>query len=136
VKWFAIIENTRRVAYEHNKARFGSVMPLPTYDANTPATFCWNGLIRLLILEGKAYQWKRGDSADFCHALLAASYAQFATLDKHWKRRIGLLPTPNSLAVVYYEPELERFVAEVEKAVTASPYLQHPVAAAANGLKP
>jgi hypothetical protein len=65
-----------RRAYDQNKSGFGSVMPRPTYNANTPATFCWNGLIRLLVLEGKAYQWKRGDSADFCHALLAASYSQ------------------------------------------------------------
>jgi|SRR6266542_4729545 len=125
-----------RRGYDQNKSRFGSVMPRPTYNANTPATFCWNGLIRLLVLEGKAYQWKRGDSADFCHALLAASYSQFATLDKHWKRRIELLPTPNSLASVYYEPELDRFVADVERAVVASPYLRHPLSAAANSLQP
>ena len=74
-------------------------------------------MIRLLVLEGKAYHWKRGDSADFCHALLAASYSQFATLDKHWKGRIARLPTPNSLASVYYQPELERFVDDIERAV-------------------
>jgi hypothetical protein len=68
--------------------------------------------------------------------LLAASYSRFATLDKHWKRRIELLPTPNSLASVYYEPELERFVADVERGVAASPYLRHPLAAAANSLQP
>jgi hypothetical protein len=123
-----------RRANDHNKARFGSVMPRPIYEATAPATFCWNGLIRLLILEGKAFQWKRGDSADFCHALLAASYAQFATLDKHWKRRIDLLPKPNSLASIYYEPELDRFVADVEAAVAASPHLRHPAVASAYGL--
>jgi hypothetical protein len=103
-----------RHAYDHNKARFDSVLPQPTYSSTAPATFCWNGLIRLLVLEGKAYQWKRGDSADFCHALLAASYGRFATLDKHWKGRVERLPKPNSLASIYYEPELDRFVADIE----------------------
>lgn len=46
-----------------------------------------------------------------------------------------MLPTPNSLACVYYEPELERFVADVEQADAASLYLRHPIAAAANGLQ-
>lgn len=123
-----------RRAYDQNKSRFSTVMPRPVFDANAPATFAWNALLRLLILEGKAYTWKRGDSADFCHALIAASYAQLATLDKHWKRRIELLPKPNSLASIYYEPELGQFVTDVEKAVAASPFLRHPAAAAANGL--
>jgi hypothetical protein len=124
-----------RRAYDHNKSRFAAVMPRVSYDASAPATFCWNELIRLLVLEGKAYRWKRGDSADFCHALLAASYAQFATLDKSWKRRIECLPKPNSLAAVYYKPELDRFVSDLEAAVVASPHLRHPVAAAAHGLE-
>jgi hypothetical protein len=109
-----------RRAYEQNRSRFGSILPPPTFDAKAPATFCWNGLIRLLVIEGKAYQWKQGDSADFCHALLAASYAQFATLDKSWKRRIELLPEPHSLSTVYYQPELEQFVADVERAIAKS----------------
>jgi hypothetical protein len=45
-----------------------------------------------------------------------------------------LLPKPNSLASVYYEPELDRFVADLEAAVAGSPYLRHPAMAAAYGL--
>jgi hypothetical protein len=123
-----------RHAYEGNKARFGSVLPQPTYDPTAPVTFCWTALLRLLVLQGKAYQWKRGDSADFCHAMLAASYSQFATLDKHWKRRVEALPKPNGLASIYYEPELDRFVADAAAAVKSSPYLRHPVAATSYGL--
>lgn len=125
-----------RTAYDNNKANFGRVLPVPKFDAARPATFCWQALLRMLILNGKAYTWKSGDSADFCHALLAASYAQVATLDKQWKQRIELLPKPNSLARVYYEPEMEQFLADVESSVANSPYLRHPVAAAANGLQP
>jgi hypothetical protein len=122
-----------RRAYEHNRSAFNVVLPKPFYNGSAPATFCWNGLIRLVILEGKAYQWKHGESADFCHALSAAAYAQFATLDKHWKRRVGLLPKPNSLASIYYEPELDRFVGDLEAAaaVSASPQIRHPLAAKA-----
>lgn len=129
----AKLQELRR-AYERNKSRFDSVLPRPVFDDRAPLTFCWHGVIRLLVLEGKAYQWKRGDSADFFHALLAASYAQVATLDKQWKRRIETLPKPNSLASIYYQPELAQFVDAVEAAVAASPHLRHPVAAAAHDL--
>jgi len=51
---------------------------------------------------------------DFCHAVLAAAFASVATLDKHWKRRIEGLPKPNKLARIYYSPELDNMVADVD----------------------
>jgi hypothetical protein len=51
---------------------------------------------------------------DFCHAVMAGAFASFATLDKHWKRRVGGLPTPNGLAHIYFGPELDKMVTDME----------------------
>ena len=122
--------------YERDKPALDKAVPRLAYDRAAPTTFCWNNLIRRLVIDGKAYVWKKGDSADFCHALIGAAYGQFTMLDKQWKQRVESLPKPNSLAKVCYEPELDRFVDDVEAAVAQSPYLRHPVVAAINGLDP
>lgn len=106
-----------RRAYDQNRLHFDSVLRRIPFAESAPMTFCWQHLLRLLVVEGKAFAWKRGDSADLCHALMAASYAKFATLDKQWQRRIRLLPTPHSLASIYCEPELDQFVCAIEAAV-------------------
>lgn len=115
-----------RRAYDQHRSRFDLVLPRIPFDPSMPMTFCWQHMLRLLVVQGKAFQWKRGDSADFCHALMGASHAQFATLDKQWQRRIQALPPPNSLASIYSQPELEAFVDAVETAVDASPRLRFP----------
>jgi hypothetical protein len=55
---------------------------------------------------------KKGDGSDFCHAVMASAFATAATLDKHWKRRVEGLPKPNQLARIYYQPELDKMVAD------------------------
>src|SRR4029077_11113404 len=107
-----------------NKKQFNAVLPEPKYSPDAPATFCYNALLRKLTLTGEAYSWKPGDSADFCHAIMTASYARFATLDKKWKRQIENLPKPNGLAKIYFASELERFVADIEAALDAAPYVR------------
>ena len=74
-------------------------------------------MIRLLVVGGKAYRFKKGDGADLCHSIAAGAFATFATLDKQWKGRMGRLPKPNQLAAVYYEPELDQLVTDLEVAV-------------------
>jgi hypothetical protein len=106
-----------RQAYEKDRNAFDIVMPPPHYDASRPATFAWEGLIRLLVLEARSYQFKPGDGADLCHAIMGSAFANFTTLDKHWKRRILALPQPNGLARVYYAPELDELTADVEAAL-------------------
>ena len=77
--------------------------------------------MRLLVLEAKSHTLKRNDGLDLCHAVMATSSASFASLDKHWKRRVSLLPTPNQLAQVFYRPELDQLVDEFEAAVYGLP---------------
>jgi len=88
--------------------------PILPFTPDRPATFTYVNLIRNLIVNAKAHRLKQGDGVDFCHAVMAASFASVATLDKHWKQRIESLPKPNGLARVYYEPELDRMVNDVE----------------------
>jgi hypothetical protein len=116
-----------RVAYQKNRKQFDLLLPEPKYSPDAPVTFCYNALLRRLTVTGDAYIWKPGDSADFCHAIMTASYAQFATLDKKWKGRIENLPKPNGLAKIYFAPELGRFVADIEAALDAAPHVRTPM---------
>jgi len=106
-----------RRAYEKKPRGFEVVLPEPTWDGARPANFAWIGLVRRLVLEAKQFQFKSGDALDLCHAVAGASFADFATLDRQWKRRVNSLPTPNGLAKVYYEPELDQLVEDVETAL-------------------
>ena len=53
---------------------------------------------------------------------MASAFASVGTLDRQWKRRVDGLPKPNQLAHIYYEPELDIMVDEIEahlKKITA-----------------
>jgi hypothetical protein len=41
---------------------------------------------------------------------MASAFATFGAIDKQWKRRIAALPTPNQLARIYQEPELDQMI--------------------------
>jgi hypothetical protein len=107
-----------RKAYESNHRGFDEVVPRQRFDPSRPATFAYWGLLRSLVLEAKAFQFKKGDAADLCHAVGASAFANLATLDKQWKRRIENLPKPNGLAPIYYKPELDQLVADLEARVS------------------
>jgi hypothetical protein len=106
-----------RGEHERDPAWLDRSFPTLSYRTPASATFAYGSLIRLLILEAKAYQLKKGDGTDFCHAVIGGAFSSFATLDKHWKRRVGLLPQPNRLAKIYYQPEIDQLVVDVETAV-------------------
>jgi len=74
-------------------------------------------LTRRLIEEAKAFHLKKGDGCDFYHVVMGVAFGSFAVVDKHWKRRLQYLPTPNGVAKVYSGSELDRFVADLEEAV-------------------
>jgi hypothetical protein len=74
-------------------------------------------MVRQLILDAKGFRLKKGDGIDFCHAVVGISFTRFATLDKHWKRRVGCLPKPNGIAQVYYAAEIDQFLSEIEHAL-------------------
>ncbi len=92
------------------------VMPQPRFDPSRPATFAYISFMRDLICDS-GYQVEKGDGIDFCHATVATAFASFATLDKQWKRRVENLPSPNRIPRIYYQPELELMVADIESAL-------------------
>ena len=98
-----------RIKYERNP------LPPTPFNPSKPATFALRNLVRTLIIESKTHRVKKGDGLDFCHAVIASAFANFATLDKHWKRRIEGLPKPNGLARIYSGPELDKMVTDIGK---------------------
>lgn len=88
-------------------------------DHQRPATFVLNHLLHMLVLEAKAFHFKKNDGLDFCHAVLASAYGSMITLDKQWKRRVENLPCHNHLAKVYYRPQVDELVDLLETLVAS-----------------
>jgi hypothetical protein len=91
-----------------------SFQELP-FRSDMPATFVYVNLIRNL-LRDRGFRVKQGDGMDFCHAVFGSAFASIATLDRLWKRRVEDLPEPNKLARIYYKPELDQMVEDLELA--------------------
>lgn len=106
-----------RAEFERDPQWLDRTFPALQFHPSIPATFTYVNLVRTLIVDAKAHQLKKGDGVDFCHAVMASAFASVATLDKHWKRRIEGLPKPNKLARIYYQPELDKMVADIESCV-------------------
>ena len=104
-----------RLRYDRDLLWLDKNFPQLPFNPRIPATFTYINVIRGLVLDAKSYQLKKNDGIDFCHAVIGAAFASFATLDKHWKRRIEALPRPNQLATIYYGPELDQLISDVEK---------------------
>ena len=103
-----------RGRYEENLDSLDMEFPPIPYDPRRPAAFALVHLFRNLVIDAKAYQFKKGDGADLCHAVLGAAYGSLTTLDKQWKRRIEDLPKPNELARIFYNPEVDELVDTLE----------------------
>lgn len=106
-----------RTECDKDTSLLDQIYPETPFDSKCPATFAMANLMRMLVKEAKAFQLKKNDGLDFCHAILGASAAIIATLDKQWKRRIENLPKPNGLARMFYEPELSDLVDLLEISV-------------------
>ncbi len=100
--------------YKQNPEWLDQQYPVLAFNPARRATFAFVNLSRSLILEANSHQLKRGDCNDFCHTIMATAYASLGTLDKHWKRRFDNLPKPNQLAHIYYSPELDKMVDDIE----------------------
>jgi hypothetical protein len=85
---------------------------IPPFERQRPASFVFRNLMKTVILEWG--QLKDGDGMDFCHTVMGAAFANIAALDKHWKRRVKGLPTPNELATTYSGQELDQMVVDIE----------------------
>ncbi len=94
--------------------------PALSFNPSIPATFVHANLLRTLVkAKGSQSQLKKGDGLDFSHAVMGSAFANIAALDKAWKARVESLPQPNGLARIYYEPELDAMVSDIENHVRA-----------------
>jgi hypothetical protein len=98
--------------YKRNKLWLDTKFPSVPFLPKLRAHFTYTHLIRTLVIEQAAI--KKNDGLDFCHTVIASAFSSFAALDKHWKRRVESLPKPNGLAHIYYQPELDKLVADME----------------------
>lgn len=103
-----------RAEYDRDTASLDRLLPSCEFDTHRPATFVLVHLQRLLVQEAKSYRFMPHDGLDFCHAVMAVAYGSVITLDKHWKRRVEMLPRANQLARTHYCPELDQLVAILE----------------------
>jgi len=103
-----------RAEFERDPTWLDQKFPALPFNPSMPATFAYVNLVRTLMVEAKAYHLKKGDGSDFCHAVMASAFASVATLDRHWKRRVEGLPKPNGLARIYYQPELDKMVTNID----------------------
>lgn len=105
-----------RLRFKKEPSWLDKDLPAIPFSQSTAAKFTFVNLMRDLITD-RGFQFKAGDAMDFGHAVVASAFANFATLDKHWKRRVENLPKPNGNSRIYYEPELEEMVTDVENAL-------------------
>jgi len=96
--------------FQREPSSLDRAFPAIPCDPRWRATFVFYNLMRQLVREAKAFQFKEHDSLDLCHAVVAAGCGSVATLDKQWKRRIEELPRPNDLAKIYYRPQVDELV--------------------------
>jgi hypothetical protein len=108
-----------RSQYELDSSWLERTFPQLPFNPAMPATFVYVNLIRDLILEAKGYQLKKNDGLDFCHTVIAVSFASVAALDKQWKRRVANLPKPNGVAPVFCANELDTMVDLMESQMNA-----------------
>lgn len=128
--WVAQSESIRKRSAEFDEVLKNAVRdvrgkkrtPALAFNPSKPATFTCGNLLRTLVTEARAYQMKKGDGFDFCHAVMGSAFARVATLDKQWKRRIENLPKPNGLAHIYSRPELDKMVADIESCIAQNPH--------------
>jgi hypothetical protein len=104
-----------RAKYEKDPSWLDAHVPVSPFRAESPATFVYVNIVRRLILEARSHVIMPNDGIDFGQAVIGSAYASAATLDKHWKRRIEMLPKPNQVARIYYQQELDRMVGDIER---------------------
>jgi hypothetical protein len=108
-----------RPNYEKDKTSLDRLLPPIRFDKRLPGSLVWVHLQRLLVVQAKAFQFKRNDGLDFCHAALGTAYGNLTTLDRQWKRRVESLPAPNGLAKACYRRELDQLVDTLESLVNS-----------------
>jgi hypothetical protein len=102
--------------YRKDPGWLDAKLPELPLTVDRPATYLYGNLLRLLVREAKSRMIMPNDGVDFSHAVIGTAYASIATLDKHWKQRVEtILPKASGLARIYYQPELDKMVRDIER---------------------
>lgn len=80
-----------RARFKKENAWLDKGLPAIPFSPSSPARFAFVHLMRDLITD-RGVQFRAGDAMDLGHAVVASAFANFATLDKQWKRRVEHLP--------------------------------------------
>jgi hypothetical protein len=105
--------------YKRDRGWLNRTFPELQFNPSKPATFVYINLIRVLILEGETLG--KNDGMDFLHAVIAAAFSTFATLDWTWKQRVEKFLPPGKLARIYYAQELDEMIALMESLPELTP---------------
>ncbi len=119
---FSCLKRLRK-DFEKNPSALDCEAPSLPYDHRRPATFVLTQLLRQLVIEAKAFQYKKSDGLDFCHAVLASAYGSMITLDKQWKRRVENLHWQDLHPKVYYRTQVDELVDVLEGLATSRQYV-------------
>lgn len=109
--------------YKKDPSLLDRTFPQLPFNAARRGTFVYVNLLRLLVREAKGWTIMPNDGIDFAQAVVATAYASIATLDKHWKRRVDMIlpePKPALLAAIYYQPQLNVMVRDIENYLDAA----------------
>jgi len=82
------------------------------FDAQKPMRFIYHRLVRLTITDG--FPLDDNHMRDLYHACTAVRCAEMVTLDGHWAEQVRKLRLPADFCRVYSEPEIDRFVGDLE----------------------
>ncbi len=107
--------NMMRARYESGDPVFDGVAE-ESLVAGQRTTYVFRQLTLMMIQDAKSNPVTKHDFADLCHAIMALSFGLIVTLDKKWRDRAKAVKHRDKLARVYYAPELEQFVADLESA--------------------
>jgi hypothetical protein len=108
--------NLLRAKSKKNPGWLDWALPEMPFNQQLAANFAHRYFMRNLIRD-RGTQIRKGDGMDFCHAVMATAFSNFATLDKQWKARVESLPKPNGAPRVYYRPEIGAMVDDLEAAL-------------------
>lgn len=117
---FINLVNQLRSKTKTDPSSLDRAYPPPAQINGRPANYVLVHLMRALALD-RGDNLKAHDGLDLCHAVLGMAYGTIATLDGRWKARVmKALPSTSGLARLYYRPEVDRLVLDLERLVAAA----------------
>jgi hypothetical protein len=107
-----------RSLHHQKPGALNAQFPSLKFNASKPMRGIYNGLVRYTIKD--TFPLNLNHIRDFCHATVALCCADMVTLDSHWAAQARKLRLPEGFVNVYCEPDLPKFLSDLEAASTTS----------------